>query len=295
MHSKYIIRNKLLKAFNYIFLILAAMLCIFPLIHVLAISLSSSTAAAAGIIKLLPVQFTLKSYEYVFNRPQFWKALIVSVERLITGVSVNMLLTCLIAYPLSRNSNKFRTRNYYAWFFVFTILFSGGLIPTYILVYKTGLINSIWSLILPSAVPVFNVIVLLNFFKQLPSEIEESAFIDGAGHWTILGKIYIPLSLPAIATLILFCCVNHWNSWFDGIIYMNRAENYPLQSYLQTVVIQSGMSLIHDIDNAKAYAEVSDRTFKSAQIFLGALPILMIYPFLQKYFMTGIVLGSVKG
>lgn len=287
--------RNLFLIFDYAFLCIIALICIFPIINVLAISFSSSTAASAGIVKLLPVDFTIESYKYVFTKIEFWRSTIVSLKRMILGVPANMILTCLIAYPLSRKTKNFRIRKIYAWYFIITTFFSGGLIPTYVIVSKTGLINTIWSLIIPGAVPVFNVIILLNFFRQLPVEIEESAFIDGAGHWLTLLKIYIPLSLPSLATVLLFTCVNHWNAWFDGIIYMNRPENYPLQSYLQTVVILPNIALISNLDNAKAFANVSDRTFKAAQIFLGALPILMVYPFLQKYFMTGIVLGSVKG
>ena len=286
---------KMFTTSNYIFLIFAACICIFPMIHVLAISFSSSNSAASGMVGLFPVGFTTKSYEYVLTKKEFWTALLISVKRVLVGVPVNMILICLVAYPLSRKSKDFRLRNFYAWFFVFTALFSGGLIPMYVVVFKTGLINSLWSLIIPGAVPVFSVIILLNFFKQLPAEIEESAFIDGAGHWTILTRMYIPLSIPSLATLLLFSCVGHWNSWFDGIIFMNRPEKLPIQSYLQTVVIASGGSMSVNLENIEAFSEVSDRTYKAAQIFIGTLPILIVYPFLQKYFMTGIVLGSVKG
>jgi putative aldouronate transport system permease protein len=279
---------------NYTLLIGLSLLCLLPLIHVLAVSFSSSAAATAGLVKFWPVDFTTSSYHFVLNKPEFLRSIIVTLKRVFLGVSINMLLTILIAYPLSKESDKFKARTLYAWIFVVTILFNGGLIPLYITVKETGILGSIWALILPSAVPVFNIILLLNFFRGLPKELEEAAFIDGASQWTTLWRIFIPLSKPALATITLFAIVNHWNSWFDGIIFMNSPDSYPLQSYLQTVIINRDLTLVSAAD-MKTLAEVSDRTAKAAQIFLGSLPILLVYPFLQKFFIKGIVLGSVKG
>ncbi|RED64851.1 carbohydrate ABC transporter permease [Cohnella lupini] len=279
---------------NYLFLAAIAAVCIFPLVNVLAISLSASSAVGAGEVKLWPIGFNLKSYEFVLGKPEFAKAFLISLERVAIGVPVNMLLTILVAYPLSRERKDFRFRNAYAWYFVVTILFSGGLIPWYMTIKSTGIIDSFWALILPGAVPVFNVILLLNFFKTIPEEIEEAALIDGAGRWQALWKIAVPLSAPAIATLTLFCIVTHWNSWFEGLILMNSPDNYPLQSYLQTVIVNRDMSLISAAEMAR-WSEISDRTSKAAQVFVAMLPVLLVYPFLQKYFAEGIVMGSVKG
>ncbi len=280
-------------AFNYIFLASMAAVCLLPLIHVLAVSFSSSQAAAAGYVKLWPVQFTLRSYEFVSGKQEFLDSLLITLERVGIGVALNMLLTVLIAYPLSKETSAFRSRTLYAWIFVFTILFSGGLIPLYMIVKDTMIMDSIWALVLPGAVPVFNVILMLNFFRGLPKELEEAAYIDGAGHLTVLWKIYIPLSMASLATVTLFSTVGHWNSWFDGLIFMNSPMDYPLQSYLQTVVIQQDLSLF-SVKSMERFSEINDQTAKSAQIFLGALPILLLYPFLQRFFIKGIVLGSVK-
>ncbi len=280
-------------AFNYIFLASMAAACLLPLIHVLAVSFSSSQAAAAGYVKLWPVQFTLRSYEFVSGKQEFLDSLLITLERVGIGVALNMLLTVLIAYPLSKETSAFRSRTLYAWIFVFTILFSGGLIPLYMIVKDTMIMDSIWALVLPGAVPVFNVILMLNFFRGLPKELEEAAYIDGAGHLTVLWKIYIPLSMASLATVTLFSTVGHWNSWFDGLIFMNSPTDYPLQSYLQTVVIQQDLSLF-SVKSMERFSEINDQTAKSAQIFLGALPILLLYPFLQRFFIKGIVLGSVK-
>jgi len=285
------------KAFmvsNYILLSITAFICILPLINVLALSFSSRSAAAAGYVKLWPVDFTLASYEYALGKHEFIDSFFVSLKRVSLGYIVNMLMTIFVAYPLSKEKSTFRWRNFYAWFFIVTMLFHGGLIPTYMTIKSLGLLDTIWALVLPGAVPVFNVILLMNFFRELPKEIEEAAYIDGAGHWIALWRIYFPLSKPALATISLFTLVGHWNSWFDGLIYMNSSQNYPLQSYLQTVVITVDSSTMSSSE-LLSLAEISDRTFKAAQVFLAAFPILMIYPFLQKYFMKGLVLGSVKG
>ena len=174
------------------------------------------------------------------------------------------------------------------------MLFYGGLIPTYMLISKLKMLDTIWALVLPGAVPVFSVVLMLNFFRQVPIELEEAALIDGANHFTTVFLIYIPVSLPSIATILLFSVVGHWNSWFDGLIYANFPHNYPLQSYLQTVVVMRDLTRL-TADEWKNLSQISDRTVKAAQIFMGALPILCVYPFLQRYFIKGIVVGSVKG
>jgi putative aldouronate transport system permease protein len=286
--------RRVFLACTYAFLALYALICLLPIVHVLAVSLSGSAAAASGAVGIWPVQLTLKSYQYVVAKVEFVRALLVSVQRVLLGVPVNMLLILLMAYPLSRPKGKLRFRKAYTVFLMITIMFGGGLIPWYMVVKMAGLIDTMWALILPGAVPVFSVILLMNFFRGLPSEIEEAAFIDGASHWQTLWRVCVPLSLPALATLVLFSAVGHWNSWFDGIILMNKVEHYPLQSYLQTIIVKRTLQKA-TLKDVQEFAAVSDRTNKAAQIFIGALPILVLYPFLQRYFMTGIVLGSVKG
>lgn len=278
---------------NFLLLSLVSACCLFPLLHIFAVSLSSSHAAASGRVLLWPVEFTLNSYSYVFGKTEFIAASAVSLKRVLLGTAINMTLTVLAAYPLSKEAGQFRLRTVYAWYFVLTILFSGGLIPLYMTVKDTGLIDTIWALTLPYAVPVFHVILLLNFFRTLPRELEESAKIDGAGQWRILLSVYLPLSLPALATITLFTLVGHWNAWFDGLIYMNRPENYPLQSYLQTIIIARDITFLPP-EEIQALSLISERTSKAAQIFVAMFPILLVYPFLQKYFVKGIVLGSVK-
>jgi len=283
--------------FNVVFLLLTALLCLFPVLNVLALSFSSSTAATAGYVKLWPVDFTTKSYEYALAKPEFVTAFGVSIKRVLLGAVINMTCTVLAAYPLSQNQRDFPLRTAYAWFFFFTMVFSGGLIPWFLTIKQLRLMDTLWAVILPGALPVFHMIILLNFFRQLPREISESAFVDGAGHLTVLLRIYLPLSTPALATLLLFTCVGHWNSWFDGMVLMNSPANYPLQTYLRMVVVNRDIqSLAHATkEELEVFRLISDRTTKAAQIFIAALPILAIYPFLQRYFVKGIVMGSVKG
>jgi putative aldouronate transport system permease protein len=295
MHYREHWSRRLFMVVTYSALIALALLCLFPLLHVLALSLSSANAAAAGKVVLWPVDFTTKAYEFALDRPEFARSFWVSIKRVVLGTAVNMVLTVLVAYPLSKENAAFRWRTFYVWFFVLTMLFSGGLIPLYMIVRSTHLLDSIWALVLPNAVPVFNVVLLLNFFRALPRELEEAALIDGAGHWTILWQIYLPLSKPALATLTLFTIVFHWNSWFDGLIFMNSPANYPLQSYLQTLLQIDLFSVSGTGMDQRMLQLVSDQTLRAAQIFLAAIPILAIYPFLQRYFVKGVVLGSVKG
>jgi putative aldouronate transport system permease protein len=280
--------------FNLLLLGLIALICAFPIVHTLALSFSSAAAAASGRVTLLPVEFTMRSYQYVLENPAFLKSFGVSILRVLVGVPVTMLLTILVAYPLSRSLREFRSRDFFAWFFILTVLFSGGLIPWYMVIRQTGLIDNFWALIIPGALPVFNVILLVNSFRNIPKELEEAAAIDGAGHWTILFKIILPMSLPILATLTLFVAVAHWNAWFDGLILMNSPEKYPLQSYLQTVIINPDPRFLSERDLALLQL-ISNRTTRAAEIFIAMIPIMIIYPFLQRYFVAGIKLGSVKG
>lgn len=286
--------RKIFLACNFILLALLSLLCILPFVNVLMISLSSSDAVAGGAVSLWPVDFTLASYRYVLNQPAFGRAFLITIQRVAAGTIIYMFITVLTAYPLSQEPEDFRGRGVYTWFFVFTMLFNGGLIPTYMVVRFTGIMDTLWALILPTAVNVFNIILMLNFFRTLPRDLREAAFIDGASHPTVLFRIYLPLSLPSLATITLFTIVFHWNEWFFGLIYMNRPENYPLQTFLQTVVINIDFSTITERD-LELVSLISNRTNRAAQIFVATFPILLAYPFLQKYFIKGIVLGSVKG
>jgi putative aldouronate transport system permease protein len=287
---------RVFQIFNYAFLTLVAFFCLLPMLNQLAISLSTDAAVSTGMVGLWPRDFSLRSYRFMAQKPEFFTSVIVSLERIALAVPLSLAVSVLAAYPLSKQNHEFKARKYIIWYFVIPMLFWGGLIPTYMAVRNTGLINKIWALVIPGAVNVFNILLLMNFFRQIPREMEEAALIDGAGNMRILVSVILPVSAPVIATVTLFFIVNHWNSWFDGLIYMNSPNRYPLQTYLQTRVIAHNMTAMDSLREVRELsAGVSDRTGKAAQLFLSALPILLVYPFLQKYFTTGIVMGSVKG
>lgn len=284
---------KIFSIFNNIFLLLLGFLCLAPLIHILAVSFSNPAAAGANIVGMWPVGFTIDAYMETLGNENFLRAMYNGVFRTVLGTIFSMTLIILAAYALSKEEHEFKGRTFYTWFFVITMLLNAGLVPTYILVQNLGLLNSIWALILPQAINAFNLILMLNFFRtSVPKSLEEAAYIDGAGDMRILVSIYLPIALPAIATISLFTMVFHWNSWFDGMIYLTDTSKYPLATFLQTIIVQQDLSQL-GID-PESLAQMSERTVRAAQIFIGALPILLVYPFLQRYFVKGIVLGSVK-
>ena len=189
---------------------------------------------------------------------------------------------------------EFAGRPFFAWFFVLTMYISGGLIPTFMTVRYTGLIDTFWALIIPNALNIFNMLLVMNYIRNsISKSIEESAIVDGAGYWRTLFSMILPLSLPVLATVALFFTVNHWNAWFDGILYMNRTEKYPLQSYLRSVVMELDSSMMEIVDES-LFEALSDKTSKCAQIVMSMVPIMLVYPFAQKYFISGITLGGVK-
>lgn len=283
---------RIFNIFNTCFLIILALMCIIPLIHVLAVSFSAKSAADANLVGLWPKQFSLEAYKKTMNNPIFLHSIWVSVQRTVLGTGLTLLITFLAAYPLSKENSAFKGRNVYSWLFVFSMVFNGGLIPFYIVIQKIGLMDSFWVLVLPGAVNTFLVILMLNFFRGIPKDLEEASLIDGAGHFRTLFSIYLPISLPSIATIALFSMVFHWNSWFDGLLYLNNSKQFPLATFLQTVIIQRDMSSMSI--NPKEMELISQTTVRAAQIFIGAAPILIVYPFLQKYFVKGMTLGSVK-
>ncbi|NEW07641.1 carbohydrate ABC transporter permease [Paenibacillus sp. SYP-B3998] len=281
---------RIFSVLNNVFLTAISILCLLPLFHLLMVSLSASAPANAGLVTFWPIGFTFEAYAKTFSNSNFLSSLWVSVQRTVLGTALAMFVNLIAAYALSKDSRIFRARNTYLWYFVVTMLFNGGLIPTYILILKLGLMNSLLALILPGLVTVYNIILLLNFFRTVPKDLEEAAFIDGAGHFRSFVLIYLPISLPAIATVSLFTMVGHWNAYFDGLIYIKEAKNLPLASFMQTIIVQADMSKV----DPAAVANLSQRTVRASQIFIGALPILLVYPFLQRFFVKGITIGAVK-
>ena len=286
--------RKVFRVVNVIFLILLALICLLPFVNVIAISFSDSFYVDSNQVYFWPKGWTTSAYTYILTRASFWSSFRTSILRVLLGGSLNLFFIILTAYPLSKSNDKLNFRNVYTWYFFITMLVSGGMIPNYLLIAKLGLRDSIWSLVLPGALPVFNLVLMLNFFRQVPTALEEAALIDGAGHLRTLVQIYLPVSLPAIATITLFCIVSHWNAWFDGMIYITSPSKVPMQTYLRSVLIDMNMADM-SADDYELYATLANRTVKCSQIIVATIPILCVYPFLQRYFVSGIVLGSVKG
>ncbi|MFC0234134.1 carbohydrate ABC transporter permease [Vagococcus entomophilus] len=294
MQDKSIFRSTII----YIIVILLGLSCLIPMWNVVAISLSGSDAVMANKVGLFPVKFTLGAYEKIISDHQFWRSFGISVFRVVATLAINLFLIVTMAYPLSKSEKAFTTRKIFMNIMIFAILFSGGMIPTYLVVKRLGLINSIWSLILPGAVPIGSVILVMNFFRGVPKSLEEAAAMDGATPWQTLLKIYIPMSLPSLATVSLFSIVGSWNDFFGGLLYMTRTENYPLMTYIQSLTINISETLQNSTgltaEQFQALTAVSNKNLNAAKIVVAVLPLLLIYPFMQKYFVKGIVVGSVK-
>ena len=286
--------EKIFNVINSIFLVAVALFCLAPMVYMLAVSLSDNAQVVAGNVTFWPKKFTTATYEYLLGYQAFWKSMGISVVRTALSLVFTLTLTVLSAYPLSKSPKKFYGRSIFAWYFFIPMLIKGGLIPTYMIISRLGLIGSLWALILPSAVTVFYVMLLLNFFRGLPEELEEAALLDGAGQWTILFRVFLPLATPALATIAVYCSLAQWNEWFNGIIYMKTPSQYPLMSYLQATVLNVDMESLSAEEQQKM-ASIGSDTYQAAQLFIAALPMLCIYPFMQKYFTKGLVMGSVKG
>lgn len=276
-------------------LMFSLIICLYPVLNTFAISFSDKISAMNGKVGLLPENFTIAAYEALMQEEQFFRSFLNSVVRVILGTTLNVFLSIMMAYPLSQEQNRFPSRNIYMWIIVFTMLFNGGLVPSFLLISKLNLMDTIWALILPGAVPVFSMIILMNFFRGIPKGLQEAAEIDGAGPWYIMWRIYVPLAKPAIATISLFAIVGHWNAFFDGKIYINSLKKLPLQSYIQSLTVDiSRRYESMSYDQILRQQELSSLTFNCAKIVVSMVPILLVYPFLQKYFVTGIVMGAVK-
>ena len=288
--------QRIFGVFNYLFIILVCSTCVLPIVNTLAISFSTPAYVAAGQVQFIPKGFNTMAYEFAIKNGKFLRAFLVSIERCVLGVGLNLILMITTAYPLSKSPARFRFRHFYMGFYVFTMLFGGGLIPFYILIVNLKMLDSIWSLVLPSSMPVYSMLILMNFMRSLPSELEEAAMMDGAGHFRTLAVIYLPVVKPALATVALFSFVNHWNEWLLGQLFMNKPENYPLQTYLRTLLVNfRDIMRASGSDYTLLLTRMNEQTGRASQLFLSLLPLLMVYPFLQKHFTKGLVMGSVKG
>ncbi len=285
------IGGRIFAAVNFTLLAIIALVTVLPFIHVVAGSFTTSAEMAANKFVLIPKVWSLDAYKFIFSTGTIFKAMGVSVGVTLVGTLFSMFVTALMAYGLSRKDLDGRTA--INFMVVFTMLFHGGMIPTFLVVKELGLIDSYWALILPSAISAFNMIILKNFFQNIPEGLEESAKIDGCTDFGILFRIVLPLSMPAIATISLFYAVTYWNTYMTAILYLDDSAKWPIQVLLrQIVVLASGMDYSSTLDAA---VPPPDQTIKMAVIVVATLPILMLYPFLQKHFAKGAMLGSMKG
>ncbi len=278
---------------NIAILTFAALVCLLPLIHILAVSLSSNTAIATGKVSLWPVEPTWRAYVSMIEGTNILKAFQNSLVITVVGTAFNMLLTILAAYPLSKKSFYFR--RFFTLAIVFTMLFKAGLIPDYLLVKSLHIVNSYWALWLPGLISVYNMLLLRSFFTAIPEELEDAARIDGCSEWKLIYRIILPLSLPVIATLTLFYGVAHWNSFFNVMIYINDSNKYNLSVLVQNMIQSSSLLTEMSHLNPEDYRMLTPESIKSASVIVMTLPMLVIYPFLQKYFVKGVMLGAVKG
>ncbi|WP_168120036.1 carbohydrate ABC transporter permease [Paenibacillus sp. HB172176] len=284
--------ERLFVGFNYAALTLLGLLCIAPFINIFAQSLSGHYAIVSGQVGMLPVDPTLQAYDKVFQDKTFLMSMGISIMRTGVGVALSVLLTVLMAYPLSKPYIK--GRSVIMFLLVFSMLFGSGMIPNYLLNKSLGLLDTFWVMVIPTLIAGFHVIIVRSFFQNVPGELEESARIDGCGNLGILFRIVFPLSMPVIATIALFKAVVHWNAFFDAVLYINNQDLMPLQVYLRNLIMMNA-SMINTGDIRMDEELIANESLKAAALFTSMIPILIVYPFLQKYFVKGMLIGSVKG
>ncbi|NJP98529.1 carbohydrate ABC transporter permease [Nonomuraea sp. FMUSA5-5] len=277
--------------FNGVILTLVVVVTLYPFVNILARSFSSQTAISSGEVNLIPKGFNLTTYKIVASDPMFWTNYRNTVVYTVVATFIAMVMTTCYAYVLSKKHLK--GRKVLVGVAVFTMFFSGGLIPNYVLITGLGLKNSIWAIVLPNAISVFNLLVMKAFFESLPQDLEEAAAIDGLNTYGILWKIVLPLSKAVIATMILFYAVSFWNSWFAAFLYMDRSELFPVTVYLRNLI--AGATGADSFGAAAAEVTQVGANIQAVTIVLTVLPILVVYPFVQRYFVSGVMLGAVKG
>lgn len=284
--------EKIFGVCNVLFLGFVGLLCLYPFVYTLSISLSTATAATQDGFHFYPKEVSFLSYKVVLANPDVLTGYVNSVIRTVLGTLLTVLGCSIAAYPLARKEMPHRALM--TFLVIFTMLFSGGMVPTYLLINRLGMINTVWSLVLPTALVAFNIIIIKNFFQAIPESLAESARIDGAGEWRILFQLYMPLSKPVLATVALWAAVGHWNAWFDALLYITDDNKQVLQTFLQRIVIESSTELMELGVNDASAVEFTGETIKAATIVVTILPIVCVYPFLQRYFVKGIMLGGVK-
>ena len=289
--------EKTFQIFNYVFLAVLALLTLYPFWEVVRVSFSNPFEASRLSFTLLPRKFSLEAYQHVFNNQYLWIGYKNTIYRVILSLSLSMTIMTMLSYALSKK--YFPNRTFWTMIIVFTMFFHGGLIPNYLLIKNLGLYNTYWALVLPGLVGTFSMFIMRNYFMSLPEELEESAKIDGAGAFRIFVQIILPLAKPILMTVMLWELVGAWNAWFDCLIYISDGKKYVLQAILRKIIIEASPQF-NDIGDAasameKEAAAVSVEVVKCATIIVSTLPVMLFYPFVQKYFIKGVMVGSLKG
>jgi putative aldouronate transport system permease protein len=285
--------SRIFDGLNYSFLMVVALVTIIPFIYIISVSFAQPEEVLRRGFILFPTTFSLEGYRYIFSTSTIVNSLFVTVGITVVGTLINLMFTSLLAYPLSRQD--FDGRKLCMMLVVFTMLFNGGILPTFLVVKALGMLNSYWSLLIPNAISAFNLIVVVSFFRQLPEGLEEAAKIDGCNDLGLLVRIVLPLSAPVLATFALFYAVGHWNTFFSAILYINDANMWPIQVWLRQIVILSQGGIGDSTQFDQNFIAPPPQIIKMAVIVVSTVPILIVYPFLQKHFAKGVLLGSVKG
>lgn len=275
---------------NTVIMLLICVIMLYPMIYVIGHSVMGDAERVLNPLRLLPRKLDWSGYRYILSSPSIWRSYLITILRVIVGTGMNILFTALLAYPLSRK--KYPARKAITVLITFTMWFSGGMVPNFLLIRSLGLNNSFWVYVLPHLVDPFNLIILRNFFSQIPDALEESAKIDGANDIMILTRIIVPLSKASIATIGLFYAVFHWNTWWDSMLYVSEKNMWTIQYLLQQLIANSN---IYDFAASSSVAKPPAEAIRMACIVVSTIPILCVYPFIQKYFVKGVLVGSVKG
>lgn len=283
---------KIFKVFNIIILLLVVVATLYPFLYVLAQSFSGDKYIYAGQVNIIPKGFTTKTYQVVMQEKDFWTGYKNTIIYTVLGTAISLVMTTMLAYPLSKK--RLKGKAFLLPFTVFTMFFSGGMIPNYVIVRSLGMRNTMWAVLIPGAISTYNMIIMKTFFQGIPDELEEAASVDGMGTYQILLKIILPLSKPIMATMALFYAVGAWNNWFGPFLYFDNKELFPVTLYLRNIVAGAQETAVSSGSSSNDMAQIA-ATVKSATIILTVLPILCVYPFIQKYFVTGVMIGSVKG
>ena len=299
--------NKIRKTFlerlgiflNYFFITLLVFICLYPFLNVLSYSLSSNRAILSGWVTFFPIELQFESFKHILAKSSIWQSMVVTIFVTVTGSIIGLFLTICASYALSKK--RLKGRMIISMMILFTMYFGGGIIPTFIVVKNLKLLDSAWALILPSAMSAFNFIVMRTFFMQLPASLEESAILDGCNDLKVLIRIILPLSTPIIATIGLFYAVGYWNEYFSSLMYISSPEKFTLQLKLRQLIFTEELNQLSNtatgnVQNVEGLGQmVMPESLKAASIIVSTIPIILVYPWLQKYFVKGVMLGSIKG